>query len=69
MKPARKNMQDELRPIELSILRWRFGFEEDRSFTLREIGDKYDLSRERIRQIEGQALAKLRAEMERQDMA
>ncbi len=62
-------MQAVLRPIELSILRWRFGFEEDRSFTLREIGDKYDLSRERIRQIEGQALAKLRAEMERLDMA
>jgi RNA polymerase primary sigma factor len=64
-----KLMKDVLKPIEVSILRWRFGFEDDRAFTLREIGDKYDLSRERIRQIEGQALAKLRAEMERREMA
>ena len=42
------------------VLRLRFGLETDRAYTLREIGEKMGLSRERIRQIEKEALKKLR---------
>jgi RNA polymerase primary sigma factor len=45
---------------EASILRLRFGLGETEELSLSEIGLKYDLSRERIRQLQGQALAKLR---------
>lgn len=45
---------------ESQILRLRFGLETDRAHSLKEIGDLYGLSRERIRQLERQALEKLR---------
>lgn len=48
-----------LTPIEAATLRLRFGLDGD-ELTLREVGERYDLSRERIRQIQGEALAKLR---------
>jgi RNA polymerase primary sigma factor len=50
-----------LTPREEKILRMRFGFEEDNTHTLEEIGDSLALTRERIRQIENQALRSLRA--------
>ncbi len=50
-----------LTPREEKILRMRYGFEEDTAHTLEEIGDSLALTRERIRQIEGQALRSLRA--------
>jgi RNA polymerase primary sigma factor len=50
----------ELKPIEQDILRQRFGFDDDREQTLKEIGEKYKLSRERIRQLQEQALEKMR---------
>jgi RNA polymerase primary sigma factor len=50
-----------LTPREEKILRMRFGFEEDNTHTLEEIGDSLALTRERIRQIESQALHSLRA--------
>lgn len=55
---------DTLRPMEMDILRMRFGLDDATPKTLREIGELYSLSRERIRQIQERALAKLRAELE-----
>ena len=49
-----------LSPREARILRLRFGLENGRCYTLEEIGRKFGLTRERIRQIEGKALRRLR---------
>jgi RNA polymerase primary sigma factor len=57
-----------LKPIEADILRQRFGLEDDRELTLKEIGEKYNLSRERIRQLQEQALLKMRRALARRDM-
>jgi RNA polymerase primary sigma factor len=57
-----------LRPIEADILRKRFGLESDNELTLKEIGEQYSLSRERIRQLQEQALGKIRRELRRRDM-
>jgi RNA polymerase primary sigma factor len=52
-----------LTPIESRIIRWRFGLDDEDELTLKEIGDKYNLSRERIRQLQEQALCKMRKQM------
>jgi len=52
-----------LTPIETRIIRWRFGLDDDVELTLKEIGDKYGLSRERIRQLQQQALCKMRKQV------
>ncbi|MBN1954947.1 MAG: sigma-70 family RNA polymerase sigma factor [Anaerolineae bacterium] len=49
-----------LSPREARILRLRFGLVNGRSYTLEEVGQKFGLTRERIRQIEGKALRRLR---------
>lgn len=49
-----------LSPREARILRLRFGLQDGRSYTLREVGEKFGLTRERIRQIERDALRRLR---------
>ena len=49
-----------LSPREARILRLRFGLGHDRPYTLEEVGQKFGLTRERIRQIEGKALRHLR---------
>jgi len=49
-----------LSPREARILRLRFGLGGNRSHTLEEVGQKFGLTRERIRQIEGKALRRLR---------
>ena len=49
-----------LSPREARILRLRFGLFNGRSYTLEEVGQKFGLTRERIRQIEGRALRRLR---------
>jgi RNA polymerase primary sigma factor len=51
-------------PRELEILKLRFGLEEKGDYSLREIGKKYGVSRERIRQIQERALKRLRAPAE-----
>ncbi len=49
-----------LPPREARILRLRFGLQNGRAYTLEEVGQKFGLTRERIRQIEGRALRRLR---------
>jgi len=51
---------DTLSPREACILRLRFGLQDGRSHTLEQVGLKFGLTRERIRQIEKQALRRLR---------
>jgi RNA polymerase primary sigma factor len=58
----------ELRPIEADILCQRFGVGTEQELTLKEIGDKYNLSRERIRQLQEQALGKMRRALARRDL-
>jgi RNA polymerase primary sigma factor len=50
----------ELSPREARVLRLRYGLEDGKTRTLKEIAQKFGLSRERIRQIEREALAKIR---------
>jgi RNA polymerase primary sigma factor len=49
-----------LSPREARIISLRFGLDNDRPYTLEEVGQKFGLTRERIRQIEGKALRRLR---------
>jgi RNA polymerase sigma factor (sigma-70 family) len=49
-----------LPPREAQVLRWRFGLAGERDHTLRQIGDRIGLSHERIRQIEHDAIQRLR---------
>jgi RNA polymerase primary sigma factor len=49
-----------LTPREARVIRMRFGLGQDRPYTLEEVGQKFGLTRERIRQIEGKALRRLR---------
>jgi RNA polymerase primary sigma factor len=49
-----------LSSMEENVIRLRFGLDDDNPLTLKQIGDRMSLSRERIRQIEAQALNKLR---------
>ena len=48
---------------EAQVLRLRYGLDDDRPHTLKEIGERLDITRERVRQIETQALLKLNAIM------
>jgi RNA polymerase primary sigma factor len=57
-----------LKPIEADILRKRFGLANDRERTLKEIGDEYHLSRERVRQLQEQALGKMRKAMAKREV-
>lgn len=61
-----KNLREALtflRPMEQDVIRRRFGLEDDNPVTLKEIAVTYGLSRERIRQIQEDALRKLRRRM------
>jgi len=58
-----------LKPIEADILRKRFGLANDRERTLKEIGDEYRLSRERVRQLQEQALGKMRRAMAKREIS
>ncbi|MCX6025065.1 MAG: sigma-70 family RNA polymerase sigma factor [Chloroflexi bacterium] len=49
-----------LSPREARVLRLRFGLSGERAYTLEEVGEKFGLTRERIRQIEGRALRRMR---------
>ncbi len=55
-----ENMMAELTPQQREVLALRFGLEDGQSMTLAKIGERLKISRERVRQIEREALAKLR---------
>ena len=55
-----RNVLATLTPREQKVLSMRFGIGEKRDHTLEEVGQDFDLTRERIRQIEAKALRKLR---------
>ncbi len=63
-----RDLLGELRPIEADILRQRFGLDTEQELTLKEIGDRYKLSRERIRQLQEQALCKMRRALQRREL-
>ena len=54
------NILDTLTPRESNVIKLRFGLEDGRPRTLEEVGKKFEITRERIRQIEAKALRKLR---------
>jgi len=58
---------DVLTPRERAVLSLRFGLEDDNPMTLEEIGGRFKVTRERIRQIQNEALKKLRAKVEKRD--
>jgi RNA polymerase primary sigma factor len=60
LKEHVKDMLDSLAEREQKILKLRFGLEDGKSHTLEEVGQEFSVTRERIRQIEAKALAKLR---------
>ena len=59
---------EELNPKEQEVLRLRFGLNDGRERTLDEIGKKFGVTRERIRQIEAKALKKLRSPKHRKKL-
>lgn len=60
MQDIVKDVLDSLTPREAKVLRMRFGIEMTTDHTLEEVGKQFDVTRERIRQIEAKALRKLR---------
>lgn len=60
LKEQVKDMLGALTEREQKILKLRFGLEDGKSHTLEEVGQEFSVTRERIRQIEAKALAKLR---------
>jgi RNA polymerase primary sigma factor len=60
LRDATKEVLDTLTPREAKVLRMRFGIEMSTDHTLEEVGKQFDVTRERIRQIEAKALRKLR---------
>ena len=60
IKDVLEEMVGELDPREIQIINLRFGFEDNESLTLDELGKKFGVSRERIRQLEARALDKLK---------
>lgn len=60
LKEAISQVLDSLTPREAKVLRMRFGIEMNMDHTLEEVGKQFEVTRERIRQIEAKALRKLR---------
>jgi RNA polymerase primary sigma factor len=60
LEEAMKEVLDSLTPREAKVIRMRFGIEMTDDHTLEEVGKQFDVTRERIRQIEAKALRKLR---------
>ncbi|PLX69554.1 MAG: RNA polymerase subunit sigma [Denitrovibrio sp.] len=60
LKTALDDIVEELDERESQIIEWRFGLDDSAPKTLEEIGDLMEISRERVRQLETRALAKLR---------
>ena len=60
LKEQLMDVLDTLTPREEKVLRLRFGLDDGRARTLEEVGKEFNVTRERIRQIEAKALRKLR---------
>jgi RNA polymerase primary sigma factor len=60
LRESTQNILAGLTPREAKVLRMRFGIEMNTDHTLEEVGKQFDVTRERIRQIEAKALRKLR---------
>ena len=60
LKEQLKEVMSTLTPREAKVLRLRFGLDDGKARTLEEVGKEFDVTRERIRQIEAKALRKLR---------
>jgi RNA polymerase primary sigma factor len=60
LKFATRDILNSLTPREAKVLRMRFGIDMNTDHTLEEVGKQFDVTRERIRQIEAKALRKLR---------
>lgn len=60
LKESTRRILSELTPREAKVLRMRFGIDMNTDHTLEEVGKQFDVTRERIRQIEAKALRKLR---------
>lgn len=68
LKEHVKDMLSALTEREQKILKLRFGLEDGKSHTLEEVGQEFNVTRERIRQIEAKALAKLRKHRDAQKL-
>jgi RNA polymerase primary sigma factor len=60
LKDKLEEVLSTLTPREARVLSLRFGLDDGNVYTLEEVGQKFGLTRERIRQIEGKALRRLR---------
>jgi len=60
LKEQLDRVLDELTPREKRVLQLRFGLKDGHARTLEEVGQEFNVTRERIRQIEAKALRKLR---------
>jgi RNA polymerase primary sigma factor len=60
LRECLREMLTNLTPREARVLRLRYGLDGDHPYTLKDVGDKLGVTRERVRQIEGRALRKLR---------
>jgi RNA polymerase primary sigma factor len=67
LKENLHSMIDSLEPREAEIIKLRFGLDGKDELTLEEVGKKFKVTRERIRQIEYLALGKIRRQLQKQD--
>jgi RNA polymerase primary sigma factor len=68
MRAHVRRILSQLTPREREMIQLHFGMDQPDGITLQEIGDQFSLSRERIRQIEQEALVKLRRQAEAEDL-
>lgn len=59
---------DRLSPRDAFIIRLRFGFDTGKSMSLEEIGNEFGVTRERVRQVEGRAMKRLRHMLKRENI-
>jgi RNA polymerase primary sigma factor len=59
---------EELPPRELRVLQLRYGLQGDEPLTLKEVGKKMGITRERVRQLEAQAFSRLRSQKTQQKL-
>ena len=60
LKEVLEEVIQSLSDREASVLKMRFGIDQQREYTLEEIGHNFDVTRERIRQIEAKVISRLR---------